>query len=121
MAVGDPHLKTLVSNKEFQTCSGLEYFDKYITEGEERMMKKRQALTAKEEVFAEIAEENQQEYMRSAGLLARDKIVLVSNEWFKVEGTLARWSSDTDGTFFKDVSVQESIYLKYMSNDILTL
>lgn len=86
MAIGDPHIQSLDYPGEYQTCNALEFF----------------GLDAKQEEEALNGTLN--EDIQNLTRAASDTVIL-SNDHTIVTGTLARWSSGIEGTYFEKVIV----------------
>lgn len=95
MVLGDPHVQSLDYPQVMQTCDGLEHFmhqteEDYYEDEEEEDEKE------EEEVITDGRILN--------GTLAKEPTILLVNEMFRLVGTLARWSTDVNGTFLTSVS-----------------
>lgn len=89
MAIGDPHIQSLDYPGEYQTCNALEFF----------------GLDTKQE---EEARNGTLDRDIKNGTRSAADTVLLSNDHTIVTGTLARWSSGIEGTYFEKVIVQLS-------------
>ncbi|KAF6027421.1 hypothetical protein EB796_014269 [Bugula neritina] len=145
--VGDPHVKSLKNPDKFETCSELEYFtykSKYLygsTDSPENFTFPKATFPTTTLDFTSTTPMPMPEYMSTTEtpelesgadtdlLVAPEKTVLISNDWFRVEGTLARWSSSVTGTFFKEVkfivgeqvSDDKADYVTYTFNSLTDL
>lgn len=99
MVVGDPHVMSLKSGREYETCSQLQYFEGE-KHGEFFARRRRQVP----EPTAAPAAESVNETLPTHHV-AMEKVLLLSNEWVNLEGSLARWSHEVNGTFISDVSI----------------
>lgn len=75
-------MKSLDFHEEFVTCNALDYFN------------------------TQVEQDNDTDERIIEGTLAAEPTLLIANEMFSLEGTLARWSTYVEGTYFTSVCIK---------------